>query len=392
VKFRGDLVRPPRLRAGVGAERERHATWLELFYDLVFVAGISQLSGGLAHDYSPTGLLHFSVLFVPIWWAWIGHTYYLTRFDSDDLWHRLLTMAQILIVASLVAHVPDALGAGSTAFALSYAGVRYLLVAEYFRAGRHLPEVRPLTNRYIAGFGCAATLWVASVFVAPPQRFLLWYLAIVVDFLAPITAGQLHARFPPHLMHLPERFGLFTIIVIGEAVVGVVTGIAPARLTPAAAAAGVAGLIIAFALWWEYFEGVRGAGTRELTSRSHVRAYQQWIYAHLPLTMGIAAVAVGIRRVMHLAPHQALPAGEALILCASASVCLLALNTIFLSSYPGKPPDETLRFVLPQVGIALATAACWLLAPLVPGVALLALLAGMFVAQVVLSLRELPAG
>jgi hypothetical protein len=87
------LIKPPRLRTDAAEEREMHATWLELFYDLVFVAAISQLAGNLSRDYSLKGLLHFTVLFVPVWWAWIGQTFYLTRFNSDDIGHRLLTMA-----------------------------------------------------------------------------------------------------------------------------------------------------------------------------------------------------------------------------------------------------------------------------------------------------------
>jgi low temperature requirement protein LtrA len=150
--FKKEHFRPPRLRTAIDTQRERHATWLELFYDLVFVAAISRLAGNLDRDYSLTGLLHVAVLFVPVWWAWIGQTFYLTRFDSDDLGHRLITMAQIMAVASLIVHVPDALGDSSTGFALSYAAVRFMLVAEYFRAARHIPYVRPIVNRYLAGF------------------------------------------------------------------------------------------------------------------------------------------------------------------------------------------------------------------------------------------------
>ena len=91
-------------------EKERHATWLELLYDLVFVAAISQLATNLNKDYSFFGFLNFSILFVPVWWAWIGHTFYLTRFDSDDVVHRLITMVQIVVVASLIVHLPNALG------------------------------------------------------------------------------------------------------------------------------------------------------------------------------------------------------------------------------------------------------------------------------------------
>ncbi len=388
--LRKGLIRPPRLRTEAGEERERHATWLELFYDLVFVAAISQLAGNLNKDYSLLGILHFSILFVPVWWAWVGHTFYLTRFDSDDVGHRLITMAQIVAVGSLIIHLPDALGKSSVGFALSYAAVRYMLVAEYFRAARHIPHVRPLINRYMLGFGIAATLWVVSALIAIPHRFIFWCVAIVVDFIAPLTAGQLHSKFPPHLMHLPERFGLFTIIVIGEAVVSVVMGIRVDRLTFAVGVDGVMGLVIAFTLWWGYFEGVKGAGTRQLTTRNHVRAYQQWLYSHLPLTMGIASIAVGIKRVIVLGPYEMMPVQEALILTASAGVCMFSLNTIFLSSYPGKPPDDALRFILPQYGIALLTMAAGALAAFISGIMVLGILTVLSILQILYSLRYFP--
>ena len=390
--YKKGLIRPPILRSGVEKEREkeRHATWLELLYDLVFVAAISQLATNLNKDYSFFGFLNFSVLFVPVWWAWIGHTFYLTRFDSDDIIHRLLTMVQIVAVASLIVHLPKALGESSNGFALSYAAVRSMLVLEYWRAGRHNQLARPLINRYMIGFGSAAVLWVVSTFIPMPHRFMIWYLAIGVDFFAPLTAGQLHFKFPPHLMHLPERFGLFTIIVIGEAVVRIVMGIRIGDLMSLTAVAGIMGLIIVFTLWWGYFDGVKGAGTRQLTSKNQVRAYQQWLYSHLPLTMAIASVAVGIKRVMILPTSEMLPLQEAWILSVSVGVCLLSLNTIFLSSYPGRPPDEALRFVRPQYALAFLTCVVGGLGTILPGIVVLGILTALSILQILFSLRYLP--
>jgi len=389
--FRKELIKPPRLRTDIGEERERHATWLELFYDLVFVAAISRLAGNLNSDYSWNGLLHFTVLFVPVWWAWVGHTFYLTRFDSDDLGHRLFTMVQIVAVASLIVHAPDALGKSSKGFALSYAAVRFILVAEYYRVAKHLPSVRPIVHRYIAGFGTAAALWVVSTFLPTPLRFIVWYVAIVIDFLAPLTAGQLHAKFPPHLMHLPERFGLFTIIVIGEAVVSVIMGVRADQLTFATGSACIMGLIIVFTLWWGYFEGVRGAGTRQLTSKNHVRAYQQWLYAHLPLTLAIASIAVGVKRLIALQPYAMMPISEAIILSASVGVSMVFLTTIFLSSYAGKPPDAAFRFVLPHYALTVLSIATGFLAFTLSGIAVLGTMTILNILHVLSYLRSLPA-
>lgn len=380
----------PRLRSGEEAESERHATWLELFYDLVFVAAVAQLAGTLSNDYSPAGMLRFGALFVPVWWAWVGHTYYLTRFDTEDLGHRLMTMAQMAAAASLAVHVPGALGATSAGFALSYAMVRFILVAEYLRAGRHIKAVRPLTSRYAAGFGAAASLWALSLLVPLPWRFGLWGSALAIDLLTPMTAGQLHVRFPPHLMHLPERFGLFTIIVIGEAVVGVVIGIGPNGLTLWSGITGFMGLLVAFALWWGYFEGAKGAAVRALSVRSHVRRYQLWIYAHLPLLMGITATAVGVKHVLHLPPGQALRFPEGWLLCLSAAASVLALNAIFLAAYSGST-RRLHRFLIPYYVIALLGIGTGSVSSALPGIATLGTLTILCVAQIFYSLREMPA-
>lgn len=384
--LRKGLIKPPTLRSAEAAGVERHATWLELFYDLIFVAAISQLATRLSADYSPAGICQFVLLFVPIWWAWVGHTFYLSRFDTEDLGDRLLTMVQMTAVASLAIHLPNALETTSAGFALSYAAIRFILVAKYVRVGRHVPVVRPLTNRYVRGFGAAVILWTLSVLVPLPWRFWLWGLAMVIDFAAPLTAGQLHVRFPPHLSHLPERFGLFTIIVIGEAVVSVVFGIGKTGLTFVSATAGFMGLLISFALWWGYFEGARGAMTRRLQAREHVKYYQLWLYAHLPLLMGITAVAVGIKHVIALQPSEALHADEGWLLCSSVGLTVLALSAIFIASAQEQEGQVIHRLTRPYYLIAFLGIATGSLSSSFPGVAILGILTLLCIAQIVVSL------
>lgn len=383
------LIKPPTLRGDGLAERERHATWLELFYDLVFVAALSQLANGLNNDYTPTGFLKFTLIFIPVWWAWAGHTFYLSRFDAEDLGHRLLTMGQMTAVACLAVHVPVALNSGSVGFALSYAVIRFILVAEYLRAGRHIPTVIPLTGRFARGFGAAAAIWTASVLVPVPWRFWLWGAAMVVDIATPMTAGHLHARFPPHLSHLPERFGLFTIIVIGEAVAEDVSGVGKCGLTLVSSLAGLLGLLLAFAFWWGYFEGAKGAMTRRLQARSHVKYYQQWLYAHLPLLLGVTAVAVGIKRVISLGPVEPLPPVEGWVLCGSMGLAVLSLSAIFLASNRDEDQGLFRRLALPYYLIAFFGVASGSLSSRLPGLAILAILTFLGIFQIVGSLLAL---
>lgn len=389
--FKKGLIRPPTLRSGQDAVRERHASWLELFYDLVFVAAVSQLATTLTTEYTLGGFLKFCALYIPIWWAWAGHTYYLTRFDANDVGHRLLTMVQMMAVAALVVNAADAVGTTSAGFALSYAAVRFMLVAQYGRAARHIPAVRPLIYRYMAGFGSAAALWALSALVSPPYRFWIWGIALVVDFLAPLTAGSLHVRVPPHLAHLPERFGLFTIIVLGEEVVSVVLGVRAQGLTAVSGAAGVMGLVIAFALWWGYFEGVKGAAVLQLRSKDDVRRYQQWLYAHLPLTMGIVGAAVGVKHVIALGYRELLPPTEAWLLGISVAVSLLSLHLILLASSTARNSPGIHRITGFHITTGFLVGIAGALGTVISGLSFLGIIAGLCVIQIVYALREMPA-
>jgi low temperature requirement protein LtrA len=196
-------------------------------------------------------------------------------------------------------------------------------------------------------------------------------------------------RFPPHLSHLPERFGLFTIIVIGEAVASVVFGIGRTGLTIVSALAGLMGLLVAFAFWWGYFEGARGAMTRRLQARKHLKYYQQWLYAHLPLLMGIIAVAVGIKHVISLHPTEPLPLLEGWLLCSSMGVAVLALSAIFLASTQDEEKGLFRRLAMPYYLIAFFGIATGSLSGRLPGLAILAILTLLCITQIVISLMAI---
>ena len=124
MKIRKDIILPPRLRSIDEEEEERHAEWLELLYDLVFVAAVSILALNLSLDYSFIGLLKSIPLFFVIWWGWVGHTFFLSRFGTDDLFDRFLTMLQMIAVAAMAVNVEDAYSFSGSSFAVSYAFLR----------------------------------------------------------------------------------------------------------------------------------------------------------------------------------------------------------------------------------------------------------------------------
>ena len=313
--------------------RERHVTWLENFYDLVVAIIVFQLSRDLDHDVSVYGFLSFVVLFIPVIWSWIGVTFYSTRFETDDLAHRLLMLLQIAAAAFMAVSVPDGLGKNSVWFALSYAVIRAILVIEYLRTRRHVPAARQLTTRYSIGFSIAAGIWFVSAFLPPPIRFVLWMIGLVVDIGTPLLfARQLSVQFAPHTHHLPERFGSFTIIVLGISILGVVDGIAAHNWTAYSMVSAGLGLGIAFSLWWVYFDTVNGSEIRALRENKQIRIYITWLYIHFPLIIGFTALGVSIEHVVLSSQSLALPPSEKWLLCISSFLCLLAVGVIQVTS------------------------------------------------------------
>jgi len=317
-----------RLRSTAG-DRGRKVTWLELFFDLIFVAAVAQVAAPLRDQYSLDGLIRFTPLFALIWWAWAGHAMFSTRFDTDDVVQRGLTLAQMFAVAAMAANAKDALDSRSSAgFAAAYAAMRFVLVAQYARA-RQVREARPLTVRYLAGHGTAAALWLASAFVPGPARFAVWAVAFTIDLGTPLLAVPHSVNVPPHSAHLPERFGLFTLILLGESVVAVMQGMeSQEKWTPQAATAAFLGMSIAFLIWWWYFDGVAGASEQPVRTRREALRFHIWSYAHFPLYLGIVVSGVGVQRIVTIASRAALPHGDAILLSGAVAAVMLAMTTI----------------------------------------------------------------
>ncbi|MCW2667132.1 MAG: hypothetical protein JWN57_2094 [Frankiales bacterium] len=361
----------PRLRVGETAEELRHATWLELLYDLVFVVAVAELAHLLADDLSISGTLAFAGLFVPVWWAWTGQTFYANRFDTDDTVHRLMSVAQLLAVAllaSAIGHVDER----GHVFALAYAAVRFVLVLEYVRARRYVPAARPLIDHYLAGFSLAVALWVLSVAFEDTTRYTIWGIALVVDLTTPLLSRKQQAGLPPQSQHLPERFGLFVVIVLGEAVAGIVKGLVDndGVLIPLAIAA--AGIVVVVAIWWVYFADLAEA----VTARTRF-AGQVWVYGHLALFISVTATGVGIE---HAIAHPDLDRPTAWLLPLAVAGAFLSLALLHAAS------SQWVRTLPRLAGAAL----CVLAAVFGGAVPVLALLVPTVVAAVQLLLELTP--
>ncbi|MGB7087772.1 MAG: low temperature requirement protein A [Phormidesmis sp.] len=319
-------AQPPRLRIyDAEAGEPRHATWLELFYDLVFVVAVSQLAHKLSGEVSLSGFLGYAGLFIPLWWAWIGTTFYSNRFDSDDTIRRVMMGLQMLAIAALAVNIHHAWGESSLGFAISYIVSRVLLIVEYLRAAKHIPQARALIYPMTMGFTVGAALWIVSLWLPVPGRFWLWAAGLLVDFATPLLAANAQRQLPPHAEHLPERFGLFTIIVLGEAVIAVVNGVSEMSWTPNGVLSAVLSFVVAFSLWWLYFENSLGKAIEKARNTGRLLILQVWLYGHLPLVIGLAAAGIGVEHVLLSGQTQALPDNERWLIAGSVALCYVAL-------------------------------------------------------------------
>lgn len=320
---------PPRLRTDADDDEQRHATWFELFFDLVFVAAVSQLGLALARDPSAAVFARFTALFVVLVWAWVLYTLYANRFDTDDLIFRLAKSGGMVAIATVAVDVHRVMeGHGGTiAFALGYVALRAFLLALYGRARHHVEgEARRLAQTYLVGYSATTALWLVSVVVPGPGRYVLWGVAMVGDFAIAPRAWATLSGHSVVVSHLTERFGTFFIIVLGESVVGAVAGMAEVKLTPDSwIVAGIC-FLVALCVWWIYFDladtSVVGRGALGLI----------YVFPHLPLLAGVAAFGEGTKLAVIAAAHSSLGAGARWALAGGIAAFSLSLAVIHLGA------------------------------------------------------------
>ncbi len=274
-------------------EARRTATWLELFYDLAFVVAVAVLAERLLEHISFGSAVSFFGYFALLWWLWASHTFYADRYDTDDLVYRLLAAAQMVAVVVLASSLSGATES-TVAFAWGYAASRWVQLFLYLRVYRHVEETRHLAQGYLIGFGSASLIWTASALVAEEARFVLWAIALAVDLATPWVMRRQQARVPLDVSHLPERFGLFTILVLGESIAAVVAGVTHAKWSAAHMITAAAGIGVATAIWWMYFGTASGKVVRRSAEVSRTWRPTTWIYTHLPLAAALAALGVGL--------------------------------------------------------------------------------------------------
>lgn len=323
------LILPPRLRDG--DEKHRHARWIELFYDLVFAVVIYQLDLHYSQHFQFKETIHFVLVIVPVWWAWVGQTLYLTRFDTEDVFHSILLFIQTVFVAEMAVQINSALTSNPAGFILSYVGIRSVVIFEYAWAGYHNKHVRSLAYPYAVGFAAASCLWLLSIVVTPVLGVYIRVIALVLDIVTPFLFYKAQAKYKPHFSHVPERFSQFTTVLIGEAVSCAVTGTSPGGILSSQTLVGFPGLVIAFSLAWTYYEGVQAASERRMTNAKDGSRFRIWLYLHLPLTASLTALAAAYRCLMNLPPFVPVVYHIEALFCVISFGCITVFNLLFVT-------------------------------------------------------------
>ena len=324
----------PQLRTGERGHRP--ATWFELFYDLAFVVIVGEIGLLVVAHPGWRSVGQAALLFIPAWWSWVGEVFYTTRFDADnDRAKRLIGTLQLIALTLLAASIARGGLTDLRAIAGAYALVRTLQILEVWRAGHYIPQARPLTRHFILGYGLGVGLWWVGVALPVPVGAWFWGAGFLVEIATYLRGAHFKRQFPPHVSHLPERYGLFTTLVLGESFVGAVAGSAtrPANWST--------GLMVALAvaatvaMWWIYFDRIDIEAVTALTNPDVAsrRPFIVWLFAHLPIAFGLMLTGAGADLLLRAdAAHRSAPAtlvyigGQIIYILSEAAVCATAVG------------------------------------------------------------------
>ena len=304
----------------------QQVTPLELFFDLVFVFAITQVTGFLAADPTWIGLLRGLMLLAALWWAWASYAWLTNTLNPEEGPVRLAVFGSIgaMLIVSLATR--NAFGADGVVFGVAYFLVRALHLVLYTIAGKGDPELLRALLR-LAPFGILApTLLVVAGFLEGGAQLAVWGVALAVDYLGPAVVGHMRGwRVSPE--HFVERHGLVVIIALGESIVAIGVGASGEPLDSGRIAAALLGMAVIAALWWSYFDWliyITLASLEEATGVERAAlARDLYSYLHLPMVAGIVLFALGLKTTLANV-NSPLPTIPAVGLCGGLALYFLA--------------------------------------------------------------------
>ena len=273
---------------------DRRTTWLELFFDLIFVVAIGKVTSLLAHV--PHGYLtseqlwKFPLVFIPLWWIWVSHTLYSNRFDTDSKPHRLATLLIMFLLVVLSVFLGLNFDVNYPGFIVCYCAIRFIISIMYIKSNKKHDGAGEFAAILGFGFLAGACISLSSFLFEPPYRYMMIYLGILFDMLFPMFIRNKLQAIPIHTEHLVERTGLLTIILLGESVISLAGGLSYIQWDRYNVMAAVTGFVMICSIWWIYFDSFYLLSENKKISTGH-----SLVYSHLFLLMGLAILANLIR-------------------------------------------------------------------------------------------------
>lgn len=274
---------------------EKKVTWLELFYDLLFVAAVSKASHVLLHVESGVisveYLSKFILIFVPIWWAWVGQSLFVNRFGQDIFSHRIFLILQLFFVLIMTASLSVNFDQYYMPFLIGYVGLRAMTAIQYLTVNKNEAADRKITARYLGSrFWIGLVISALSLFFDSWIRYLVLYAGITVDILLPLIGRKYLVKSPINTHHLLERFSLFTLILLGESVVSILAVLQSSHWTWQSIVFALLTFLLIIAMWWQYFDNVE-----KKVDKSIETAGQTIIYGHLFIYISLSMIAASIQ-------------------------------------------------------------------------------------------------
>jgi low temperature requirement protein LtrA len=283
-------------RPSIRGSEEQGATFVELFFDLVFVFAVTQVTGVLAHDLTGSGLVRALIIFWLVWWAWTQFTWSLNEADTEHIAVRMITLFATALAFMMAVTVPLLEQPIGWLFPVSYLAVRVVGIGLQWRLASGDAEWLRAVRIWTLSSSVGLVAVIASIFLPPAQRIVALGVAAIADVGAALRAGQSEWRLFPK--HFAERHGLFVIIVLGESLIAAGVTAGAQEIDAGVLTVTITAVVAACAFWWTYFAWVKDALEEGLAAQppAHVGRFARDVYsfAHFPLIFGVVGFAVAI--------------------------------------------------------------------------------------------------
>ena len=296
--------------------------WIELFYDLVFVAAILVFSSAVSHLHDGARIGWVVIVFSAVWWVWLSTTMFANRFRMTDLGHRMLILLQMFFVVLIAMEARAGVVDDEAFLAATYGLLVGTVAAMYWRVAHHGGPDAPFARQLAVLHTIAAACFLVVAPLPEPLLIAGSALGLAVMILpALVRSGRLSAFPAIDEHHLTERLGAFTIIVCGESFVKVAIAVSDSTVDGVDVVALAFQFVLTFALWASYFEDIPHAGINQ-------QRLTPWLGCHLLMQLGIAGTAIGVSKLVALGFFEHLPAEDILEIMATLAVVYLGLAGI----------------------------------------------------------------